>query len=262
MKWDAFAVQAVVMVAACHNPTLVTEYSVEQVVQQLGTWWQNVSKALEQEKDSMFKPSPRKKCKDCVFEESQVCVLRYCHSDQGPHVDTESKWVYKVKDLESGKVESHPAQVWNEVKFEQRFEEFLKQVWFIQIIPGHVQCDNWNRSVSQVCMSMCKGSNRRFLYRFTWKWSWTVHAFFEEWNRPPPCNSWPTWSMLLYSAHGASSKGRWWSSRWKQIWFTWRRTLETYWSKLLWLWRATDALHWHRRQTTKAHPLEVYSWWL
>ncbi len=91
MKWDAFAVQAVVMVAACHNRTLVTEYSVEQVVQQLGTWWQNVSKALEQEKDSMFKPSPRKKCKDCVFEESQVCVLWYCHSDQGPNVD--SYWV-------------------------------------------------------------------------------------------------------------------------------------------------------------------------
>jgi hypothetical protein len=31
-----FAVQAV-MAAACHNPTLVTEYSVEQVAQQLGT---------------------------------------------------------------------------------------------------------------------------------------------------------------------------------------------------------------------------------
>jgi len=84
-----FAVQAV-MAAACHNPTLVTEYSVEQVAQRLGTRRQNVSKALEQEKDSMFKASPRKKRKDCVFEDAQLCVLRYCHSDQGPRVDTES----------------------------------------------------------------------------------------------------------------------------------------------------------------------------
>jgi hypothetical protein len=63
---------------------------------------------------------------DCIFDVAQACVVAYCHSEEGSRVDTESKRVYKVKNPNTGKVESHPARVWNEVTLEQQHNAFLK----------------------------------------------------------------------------------------------------------------------------------------
>jgi hypothetical protein len=69
----------------------------------------------------------RKERRDCVRNDAQLAVYRFCHSDDASLVDTNSNVSRVLPDLEEdAKMTRHPQRVYLQVTWNARFEDFLK----------------------------------------------------------------------------------------------------------------------------------------